>query len=197
MLKFIPEPAQGVGWVQVWLCRWIHTGLTGILFFLPFQGDDGDYSHGWNYWLVQLFCFQDLYLCLSHGGPAAARGLPLRVAVRSLRPHLRLLNRLWGPKGKSQLGTWTWTRNSCKQLSRVAIMKLRPVWITWNNGKCLVFTFLGPWILFSMTWGVQSFNTCSCLSSSCDFFPIPRYLEKVTFGCLFEGCDFCSFRFVL
>ncbi|KAL2299167.1 hypothetical protein Nmel_013804 [Mimus melanotis] len=48
-----------------------------------------------------------------------------------------------------------------------------------------------------MTWAVQSFNMCSCLSSSCDFFPIPRSLEKVTFGCLFEGCDFCSFCFVL
>lgn len=77
----------------------MYPGLTGILFFVPLQGGDGDYPHGWNYWLVQLFCLQDLYLCLSHGGPAAARGLSLRALVRSLRPHLRLLSGLWGTPG--------------------------------------------------------------------------------------------------
>ncbi|XP_067422812.1 protein YIPF5 isoform X2 [Emydura macquarii macquarii] len=60
--------------------------------YIFFARDDGNYSHGWNYWMVQFFCFQNLHFCLSNGRTTASSSISLCFIIRSLRSYFCVLN---------------------------------------------------------------------------------------------------------
>lgn len=72
-----------------------------------FQRLAGHHFNSCHHRLVQLLCLKDLHLGSGDGWPAAAGGLPLRSALRSFRPYLRILNFL---SRKEDAATHTFTQ---------------------------------------------------------------------------------------